>query len=150
MKYHLQKYFICDRITFSKNKRKKEGSNTIMSMIYFVITCIFAGLSFACSQIKWLYQKELFYIVLFITGIFFALIFVQQEENVNKKYKIFTPRNIIYYAIVAIVLIILKDYEIREFETVRNSFIKLATLVNAGTATALIIFYKIRHLFYNW
>lgn len=121
-----------------------------MSMIYFVITCIFAGLSFACSQIKWLYQKELFYFVLFITGIFFVLIFVQQEDNINKKYKVFTPRNILYYIIVAIVLIVLRDYEIRDYETVRNSFIKLATLVNAGTATFLIAFYKIRHWFYNW
>ena len=121
-----------------------------MSMIYFVITCIMAALLWACSQMEWMYKQELFYVALFVTGIFAALIFVQQEDNINKKYKIFSPRIIIYYAIIAIILIILRDYKIRDFETVRNAFIKLATLVNAGTATLLIIFYKIRDVFYNW
>lgn len=120
-----------------------------MSMIYFVITCIMAILSWGCSQMKWMYQKELFYIMLFITGIFLALIFIQQEDNVNKKYKIFTPRIIVYYAIVVTILIVLKDYRIREYETVRYAFIKLATLVNAVTATFLIIFYKLRAIYYN-
>lgn len=121
-----------------------------MSMIYFVITCIMAVLSWACSQMKWMYQKELFYIVLFITGIFAALIFIQQEDNVNKKYKLFAPRNIIYIAIIAIILIILRDYNIREYETVKYAFVKLATIVNAGTGIILMIFYKIRSIFYNW
>ena len=49
----------------TKEKRKK-----IMSMIYFVITCIMAVFSWACSQMDWMYRQELFYIVLFITGIF--------------------------------------------------------------------------------
>ena len=121
-----------------------------MSMIYFVITCIMAGLSWVCSQIQWIYQKELFYVVLFITGVFGILIFIQQEDNVNKKYKVFTARNILYFAIVAIILIILRDYNIREYEIVRNSFIKLATMINAGTAILLIIFYKVRSIYYNW
>lgn len=120
-----------------------------MSMIYFVITCIMAALSWACSEIHWMYQKELFYVVLFITGIFGVLIFIQQEENVNKKYKIFTPRIILYFAIITTILIVLKDYKIREYETVKYAFIKLATLINAGTAVILIIFYKIKSIFYN-
>ena len=120
-----------------------------MSMIYFVMTCIMAILSWVCSQIKWIYQKELFYLTLFITGVFAVLIFIQQEDNVNKKYKIFTPRNIVYFSIVAIILIILRNYQIREYETVKYAFIKLATIINAITAIVLILFYKIRSIFYN-
>ena len=120
-----------------------------MSMIYCVITCICAGLTYACSQMKWMYQKELFYISLFITGIFLVLIFIQQEDNINKKYKVFSPRNILYFAIVAIILILLRNYKIRDYEIVKYAFVKLATLINAGTAIALILFYKIRAIFYN-
>ena len=121
-----------------------------MSMIYFVITCIMGVLSWACSQMDWLYKNELFYIALFITGVFAALVFIQQEDNMNKKYKIFSPRIIIYYAITAIILIILRDYRIREYETVKYAFVKLATLINMATATLLILFYKVRSIFYNW
>lgn len=121
-----------------------------MSMIYFVITCIMAGLSWACSQMEWAYKNELFYVVLFITGVFAALVFVQQEDNINKKYKVFSPRIVIYYAIIAIILIILRDYKLRDYETVRYAFVKLATIINAITATLLIAFYKIRAIFYNW
>ena len=121
-----------------------------MSMIYFVITCIMAVFSWACSQMDWMYRQELFYIVLFITGIFGALVFLQQEDNLNKQYKIFSPRIVVYYAIVAIILIILRDYNIRDYEIVRNAFIKLATIVNAVTATILIFIFKARAIFYNW
>ena len=120
-----------------------------MSMIYFVITCICAGLTYACSQMSWIYQKELFYVSLFITGIFLVLIFIQQEDAVNKKYTVFTPRNISYFAIVAIILILLRDYKIKDYETVKYAFVKLATIINAGMAVILILFYKVRSIFYN-
>ena len=109
-----------------------------------------AGLSWACSQMKWMYHQELFYISLFITGIFLVLIFIQQEDNINKKYKIFTPRNVLYFSIVAIILIIIRDYRIKDYATVKYSFIKLATIINAGTAGMLMFFYKVRSIYYNW
>ena len=75
---------------------------------------------------------------------------LHQEDNLNKQYKVFSPRIVVYYAIVAIILIILRDYNIRDYEIVRNAFIKLATIVNAITATILIFIFKARAIFYNW
>jgi hypothetical protein len=121
-----------------------------MKIIYFVVACIFSAIAWIATQLTWQYANILFYIAIFLVSWFVALIFIYQENNEeSKKYTILTPSNIIYFAIIAVLLIFFRKYDIQYYATAKYSFYKLVTIVNAAQGVFMIIFYKLRDIFYH-
>ena len=121
-----------------------------MKIIYFVVAFIFGVLSWICHEVPWQYSHILFYICLFITSWYINLVFLYQEENeVSKKYSVLTPSNLIYLIIISVILFLLRDYNIKKYETVTYSFYKIVAIVNAIQAAFIVIFYKFRDIFYH-
>jgi len=119
-----------------------------MKIIYFVVACFFAALSWICTQFTWEYANILFYICLFITSWYINLVFLYQEENdISKKYTVFTPYNLLYVIIISIILFLLRDYDIKKYETVKYSFYKIVAIVNAVQAALIVFFYKFRDIY---
>jgi hypothetical protein len=121
-----------------------------MKIIYFVVACIFAAIAWIATQLTWQYANILLYISIFFVSWFINLIFLYQEEHENsKKYTILTPSNLIYLVIIVAVLVILRKYDIKYYATVKYSFYKLVAIVNAVQAAFMVIFYKLRDIFYH-
>ena len=119
-----------------------------MKIIYFVVACFFAVVSWVCTQINWQYINIALYICIFISSWYLNLVFLYQEENeASKKYTLFTPSNLLYVVIIAVILFLLRDYDIKKYETVKYSFYKIVALVNAGQAALIVFFYKFRDIF---
>ena len=116
-----------------------------MKIIYAVIAIIFSVIAWICTQTVWEYQYILEYIAIFIASIFVVLVFIYQEENeISKKYTLFTPYNLIYIVLVIVLLVIFRDYEYEYWRTDSGSFWKMVITVNGIQGILLMIFYKIR------
>ena len=121
-----------------------------MKIIYFVVACIFSALAWFSRQVSWEYENILFYVSLFLASWFVCLIFLYQEENESsKKYTILTPSNLIYVAVISIIIFMLRKYKIEEYETVKYSFYKVVAIVNAVQGLLIVAFYKIRDMYYH-
>ena len=121
-----------------------------MKIIYFVVACIFAAISWVCTQIAWQYSNILLYIALFITSFYLCLVFLYQEENeTSKKYTIFTPYNLAYVIIIAVILFTLRKYNIKEYTTIKYSFYKVIAIVNAIQGAIIMFYFKIRDIYYH-
>ena len=119
-----------------------------MILIYFVVSCIMATLTWVCSQLDWRYGYILMYIFMFLTSWFIALIFVHQEEfDRTKKYTLITPGHIIFLAIDIALLVYLWKWNLKDFRTVRFALYKLVVLVNLIQGVGLMTYYKLRAVY---
>lgn len=119
-----------------------------MILIYFVVACIMATLTWVCSQLDWQYGYILMYIFMFLTSWFISLIFVHQEEfDRSKKYTLITPGHIIFVVIDIGLLIYLWKWNLKDFRTVRFALYKLAVLVNLIQGSCIMIYCKLRDVY---
>ena len=119
-----------------------------MILIYFVVSAIFAAITWVCSQLDWQYGYILMYIFLFLTSWYISLIFVHQEEfDRSKKYTLITPGHIIYLAIDIGLLVYLWKWNLKDFQTVKFAKYKAVVLLNLVQGSCLMIYYKLRAIY---
>lgn len=119
-----------------------------MKLIYFVVSCIGAAICWIATQLNWQYANIILYIALFITSWYINLIFLYQEDHeTSKKYTIFTPSNLIYVILISLIIFFLRDYRMRDYETVRYAFYKIVAVVNAFQAALIVIYFKLRDIY---
>ena len=119
-----------------------------MILIYFVVSCIMATLTWVCSQLDWHYGYILMYFFMFLTSWYICLLFVHQEEyDRTKKYTLITPGHLIFLAIDIGLLIYLWKWNLKDFRTVRFALYKLVVLVNLIQGSCLMVYFKLRDFY---
>jgi hypothetical protein len=82
----------------------------------------------------------------------------QEENDKHKKYTLWTPANLIYVIIIAVLLFLLRDYHIlelinkytlSEFASKGYLFYKFVVILNMIQGIFLLLYFKIRSIYYN-
>ena len=119
-----------------------------MILIYFVVSVIMATLTWVSSQLDWKYGYILMYIFLFLTSWYISLLFVHQEEyDRSKKYTLITPGHIIFLLIDIGLLVYLKNWDIKDFQTVKYARYKAVVLLNLIQGSCLMVYFKFRDFY---
>jgi hypothetical protein len=130
-----------------------------MNLIYLVVAFILGLVTWICTQTTWQYAYILFYVFLFLCSWYINLFMLYQEENdKHKKYTLWTPANLIYVIIIAVLLFLLRDYHIlelinkytlSEFASKGYLFYKFVVILNMIQGIFLLLYFKIRSIYYN-
>ena len=119
-----------------------------MTLIYLVVAAILAAFTWVCSQLDWQYGYILTYIFLFLSSWYVSLVFVHQDEyDRSKKFVFFTPEHIIYFVILAGLLVWLWKYDLKNFQTSWNAKCKAVVLLNLAQGVAQMVYFKLRDFY---